>query len=220
VRDLVAHVGTGHRWAAGIVEQRLQSPVRSVKADPPAEPTEWADWLADGARRLADAVHACGPREPVWTWQADKTAGFWLRRMLHDELVHRYDAEIAARRLGDVAPDLAADGVSDLLDCFVALSAPGSRDPIFGGLAGSGQTMRLAATDSGLGAAGEWFIDRTPDGVRWRSGSPPDSADVTVRAPARELLLVLNRRLEPDQAGVEVDGDREMFLHWLANSRF
>ena len=46
------------------------------------------------------------------------------------------------------------------------------------------------------------------------------TTDVTVRAPARELLLVLNRRLDPARQGVEITGDRALFTHWLEHSRF
>ena len=65
---------------------------------------------------LADAVRAAGPGQPVWPWTADRSAGFWLRRMLHDEVVHRFDAEMALGIEGGLAADLAADGVSDVLD--------------------------------------------------------------------------------------------------------
>ena len=43
-------------------------------------------------------------------------------------------------------------------------------------------------------------------------------ADVTVRGPARELLLVLNRRLGVEH--VEITGDGALFADWLAHSRF
>lgn len=90
VRDLVTHVGTGHRWAADLIERRVRQPVRQTPEPAPIEPGLWPAWLADGARRLRDAVRTGGPDQPVWTWRADRTAGFWLRRMLHDELVHRF----------------------------------------------------------------------------------------------------------------------------------
>src|SRR5262245_16065450 len=114
VRDLVTHVGRGHRWATAIVEERMTSPPRFSTADAPDDPAAWPEWLTSGARRLADAIRAAGPDQPVWTWQRNRTAGFWLRRMLHDELIHRFDAELVADGLGDVAADLAADGVSDM----------------------------------------------------------------------------------------------------------
>ena len=218
VRDLVTHVGTGHRWAAEIVEGRLQAPAPYVIAQAPQEQGSWADWLTAGARRLAEAVRDGGPGRPVWTWRPEEgTAAFWLRKMLHDELVHRFDIELARGRLGEVATDVAADGVSDLLASIATLSPPDSSDPVFGGLIGTGQTLQLCAIDPGL-AAGDWFVERTPAGVAWRRGYTP--ADVTVRAPARELLLVLNRRLDPAHQGVEVTGDRGLFTHWLEHSRF
>ncbi len=218
VRDVITHVGTGHRWAADIIERRLQDPVPQVAVPAPQEPEQWPAWLAEGARLLRTAVRDGGPDQPVWTWQADKTAGFWLRRMLHDQLVHRFDVELAAGRLGDVAPDLAADGVTDLLDCIARLSQPDAR--AFGGfgeLAGDGQTLWFQATDPDL-EVHEWFVQRTRVGVSWRHGPAP--ADVTVRARARELLLVLNRRLDPGTAGAEVTGDNALFAHWLAHGRF
>jgi hypothetical protein len=71
------------------------------------------------ARDLAVAAPRAGSTTPVWTWSADRTVGFWVRRFAHDVRVHRFDAESAA--VGtvsdrfDVATDLAADGVSDVL---------------------------------------------------------------------------------------------------------
>lgn len=90
IRDLVGHVGAGHRWVAGLVEARQRELPPRTEVPAPDDPAAWPEWLTAGARRLVDAVRATGPELPVWTWQADRTAGFWLRRMLHDELVHRY----------------------------------------------------------------------------------------------------------------------------------
>jgi len=216
LRDLVAHVGTGHRWSTEIVAGRLQTPPRFVVRDPP-EQHHWAEWLADGARRLVEAIRGTGPDEPVWTWQSDRAAAFWLRKMLHDEIVHRFDAELAGGRLGDLVADVAADGISDLLTSIATLSPSDSGDPIFASLVGAGETLQFVAIDADP-SAGQWHVTRTPAGVQWQHRRAP--ADVTVRAPARELLLVLNRRLDPEWHGVEISGDRAMLMHWLDHSRF
>jgi len=217
VRDLVTHVGSGHRVAAGLVEQRLSQPPPFTPTDAPQEPADWPEWLAAGAARLTAAVRDAGPECPVWTWQDDRTAGFWLRRMLHDELVHRYDAEFAAGAPGPVAPDLAADGVSDILACAARLSTPRyAARGAFTGLAGTGETLLFEATDPGLDSA--WLVTRAPEGAVWRTGRGP--ADVRVAAPARDLLLVLNRRLDPQRADLSVTGNRELFAHWVAQSTF
>lgn len=223
-RDLVTHVGTGHRWATEIVEGEPSSPPPYAVAPAPQEPGAWAEWLTAGARRLAGAIHDAGAERPAWTWRPDdQTAGFWLRKMVHDELIHRFDAEIALGRLGEVAPDLAADGISDLIASIATLSRPDSADPIFAGLLGAGETLRLRTTDP---ETGDWLVERSPTGVRWRhaaNGPTADGhspADVKIQAPVRELLLLLNRRVDPAQPGVEITGDRALFTHWLEHSQF
>lgn len=219
LEQLVGHVGRGHRWAAEIIRRRLQEPIPIAELMPPAHPAERREWLTAGARMLADAVRAAGPGQPVWTWQPDRSAGFWLRRMLHDEVVHRFDAQLAVGIEGELAADLAADGVSDLLDTAATLSRPdlGIATP-FAGLAGAGESLLFVATDAGLRPSGEWSVTRGPAGVTWRQGT--GRAQVTVRGPALRLLLLLNRRLPVDTAGVEITGHQELLAHWLTNSRF
>ena len=215
LRDLVTHIGTGHRWAAEIVEGGLDDPPEYELIVAPDDPAAWPKWLANGAGWLSDAVGAA--EGPVWTWRADRTAEFWLRKMVHDALIHRVDVELArGEEPGDIDPVLAADGVTDLLETISTLSAAGGRTANFTALAGQGQTLHFHATDPDLGEAGEWVATRTPTGVTWRSGH--EKADVAVRADAVTLLLVLNRRLGPEH--VEILGDSELFTQWLDRSAF
>ena len=182
----------------------------------PQEAEERSRWLVAGARILADAVREVGAGTAVWSWAEDQTAGFWLRRITHDTLVHRLDAELAVGSAVAVAPDLAADSVSDLLDMFRVL--PRIDDfPALAGLRGHGQTLHFHATDPRLGAAGEWLARRTPSGIEWVHRH--DRGDVVVRGPARDLLLVLSRRADLDRSRLEVSGDRRLLVHWLEHSR-
>jgi len=212
VRDLVTDVGRGHRWATGIIKERLTTPPPRGTDEAPEDPAGWSEWLTTGAGALADAVREVGADCPVWTWQRDRTAGFWLRRMLHDELVHRFDVEFAAGDLGEVAADLAADGVSDMLETAATLSRAEWANDF--ALAGAGETLRFAATDH----PAVWIAERAADGVTWREGD--GAAGTSVSAPARELLLLLNRRIEPSHDWVEVTGDRALLDHWLQHTRF
>ena len=175
-------------------------------------------WLMAGARRLATAVRECGPDTVVWTWTADQTAGFWLRKMVHEGLIHRFDAELAVGLKSPVIGDLAADGITDLLVSIATLSPPDSADPIFAQLCGRGQTLHFHATDPGLGLAGEWLVRRTPAGVTWEHRH--DRADVTASGAAHQLLLLLNRRMPLHLAGIDIGGDATLFEHWLAHSAF
>jgi uncharacterized protein (TIGR03083 family) len=217
--QLTAHVGFGHRWAAVIVERRATTPVPHDQVDDlqvPAGAEERLRWLLAGARRLGDAVREAGPQTDVWTWAHDKTAGFWLRRITHDTLVHRLDAELSVGRDVSLAPDLAAESVSDLLDMFSIL--PRIDDfPALAELRGSGQTLHFHATDPGLGVAGEWLARRTPSGVEWEHGH--GRGDAALRGRALDLLLVLSRRAALDGSRVEALGDTQLLAHWLEHSR-
>jgi uncharacterized protein (TIGR03083 family) len=214
VDDLVAHVAAGFLWASVIVEERKLEPMPNPTVTVPADAGDRSTWLVAGAQRLADAVRATGPSTPVWTWATERTAGFWLRKLTNDTVIHRVDAELAVGRSADVAPDLAADGVTDLLISMTELSAVDSPDPVFAALRGTGETLQFVATDTGT----TWLAERTPDGVRWKHG--PGPADVSVRGPGRDLLLVLNRRLALPLAGMAVAGSERVFTDWLARSAF
>ena len=153
----------------------------------------------------------------MWSWADDQTAGFWLRRITHDTLVHRLDAELAeGRPISALAPDMAADSVSDLLEMFSIL--PRIDDfPALSRLRGHGQTLHFHATDPGLATAGEWLAHHAPSGVEWEHRHAP--ADATLRGPALDLLLVLSRRAPLDTSRLEASGDSELLAHWLEHSR-
>jgi uncharacterized protein (TIGR03083 family) len=217
--QLTAHVGRGHRWAATIVERRATElvPVDEVEVRVPDDPDGRSAWLLAGARRLGDAVREAGPHTGVWAWAAEQSAGFWLRRVTYDTLVHRLDAELAVGRAVALAPDLAADCISELLD---VLSTPGldAHLPAIAELRGTGQTLHFHATDAGLGAAGEWLVRRTPSGVEWEHGH--GKGDVALRGRVVDLLLVLSRRAAPGDSPVEVLGDVSLLAHWLDHTAF
>jgi len=211
VRDLVTHVGTGHRLAAGIIEERRDRPAEYRLVNAPAERDDWPAWLAEGARRLNAAVDDLGFDGTVWTWQPKfQTAGFWQRRMLHDLIVHRFDAaptgEIAPGRTadaapaGDLAPDLAADGIADLL---LALG-------YFPRFQGDGESLLFTATDLGR----SWHVTLTPQGMTWSEENK--AAQTMCSASAKNLLLIMNRRREP----TAIEGDQALWQRWRKEAKF
>jgi uncharacterized protein (TIGR03083 family) len=209
VLDLSAHVGRGLRWAAAVTAQRTFVPFSQVpEAEQPADP---APWLRAAAELLVATVAEHGADQPAWTWIVDQRAGFWLRRMTHELVVHRADAAGAAGVPFDVAPDLAADGVTEFFelipDRLRMTPTPGLR-----ALAGDGETLHLHATDG----AGDWLVRRTPEGLVVTSA--PEPADVTVRGPAAGLMLSLYGRRPA--AEIEVLGDGALFEHLRENARF
>jgi uncharacterized protein (TIGR03083 family) len=218
VADLVQHVGIAVRWPAMIIERRSASPIAQSETDdaePPKDADARAAWLRAGAERLARAVQEHGSAQPIWTWSFDRTARFWLRRITHDILIHRIDAESVTAAFTPIAADLAADSITDHLDTFRVLSSGGAgRHPI-NALRGTGETLHLHATDH---ESGEWLIRREPNGIAWESGHA--KADVAVRGSAQDLLLLIHRRVAHEDLKLDVFGDEALLTHWIENSKF
>lgn len=219
LEQLVHHVGRAYYWATAIITSATTTfiPFESVpETVPPEQPGKHGDWLRNGAEQLVSAVAETGAESTVWTWAQDRRAGFWLRRLTHETVVHRADAAFTVARPYELAADLAADGVSESLE-LLASRMMVMPSPALVSLAGTGQTLHFHATD-GLGDAGEWLIRCTPDGSLWEHGH--GKADVTVRAAAADLLLVLTGRIDADNAKIEVFGDEALFKHWRENTKF
>jgi len=211
LRQLVTHVGRAHRWATSIVATQAAEPIpfREVPDGRlPDDPAERPEWLRSGAARLADAVHGAGPG-PVWTHQGMGPASYWARRMAHETAVHRADGQLTLGIRPAIDPVIATDGIDEWLG-FGA--EPGQRNTAVP----EGKVLHLHATDEGLD--GEWLIRGGPDGITVLHGH--GKGDAAVRGPASVLLLVLLRRLPPDDPEVEVLGDRTVLDTWLAATPF
>lgn len=206
LRVLVGHIGQAHRWAANIVRSGPLPVPDPFDADP-GSPGEWSGWLREGATDLTDTVLTADV-SPVWTFFGPRPATFWLRRMLHDTIVHHADAALATGTAFEVAPDLAADGISEWLEVLSDPVTP-TLKPSFSALRGTGETLQLRP-DTGVG----WLITRTKDGVRWTRAT--STADATLAGPSRDLLLVLTRRLRIGQ--VTITGDHALVDHLLAHT--
>lgn len=210
VRDLVAHVGQAHRWAADIIRTDRRIPLPEPGEANPGPPGNWPEWLRLGATLLIDAVRITGPRTKVWIVATEGPAIFWLRRLLNDTTIHHADSAFTAGVGYKLEPDHAADVITEGLQL---ISFPGAEKlkPEIDELRGTGQTLLWLPEEPGLDG---WRITRTPEGVRWESSSA--AADVTVSGPVRDLLLMFTGRLPVDG----VTGDRALVDHWVTHTAF
>jgi len=60
--------------------------------------------------------------------RSDRTVGFWWRRMALETTVHRTDAELSVGQRTEVAPELALDGIDELLWFATAPWQQGSKE--------------------------------------------------------------------------------------------
>ncbi|WP_307127289.1 maleylpyruvate isomerase family mycothiol-dependent enzyme [Streptomyces sp. B1I3] len=218
LRDLVVHVAGAHRWAGEIVRTRAtealpDEQVPGMDGASGDDPAALGAWLAEGAAATVEALREAGPDTAMWTWAGERRAAFWARRMAHETAVHRADAVLATGGEYTVAPDLAADTVTEWLQIVAHAQAQG--DPEAAELRGGGRSLHLHATDV---PGAEWLIEFGEDGFTWRHAH--EKATVVLRGPLTGLMLAFNRRRKPDEGGLEVLGDRGLLDFWLERSSF
>jgi uncharacterized protein (TIGR03083 family) len=213
LRQLAMHVGGVHRWIAEMIVTRSAEalPYRQVPDGRyPDDRADQAPWLRAGARRVVEAVQAAG-ESPVFVPSGIGSASFWARRMAHETLVHRIDAQIAAGVEPEIDPALAADAIDEFLGL---LSSPGYQhaDRAAGALP-AGALMHLHASGDGLDGAGEWLVRQ--DGGRISVEHGHGQGDVAVSGPAATLLLMLVRRRPAADEELTVYGNRGLLTDWL-----
>ena len=201
VAELTRHVGTVylHKTAA------MRDGVEPEKGWPPPEladeePVALLDRAYAGLR---DEFAARRPRDPAGSWYPpDQTVGFWSRRMAHETVIHRIDAELGAGQpVAPVPDDLAVDGIDELLKVFVAYSVADWGDYFTDILDESPGRTYTVRTD---GAA--WRIRTGPGRFTVEDGAG-DATDVTVSGPPMDVLRwAWNRAGAGEPSAVTIDG--------------
>jgi uncharacterized protein (TIGR03083 family) len=200
VRDLVQHTGGVHRWATSIVGTPRVAPwnvdLPEVVGTWPADDS-LAAWLVDGADALVTTLVRADPALECFTFlKATSPLAMWSRRQAHETAIHRADGESAAGTAPvSFDPAFAADGVDELLACFITRGRKLTSDPA--------RTLRVTTVD----ADGDWDVGVGPDGVTTVAGSSGPT-DATVRGAASDLYQALWNR--PPAAPLDVSGDRSL----------
>jgi uncharacterized protein (TIGR03083 family) len=194
VDELLRHVGIAHHRAALILREGRTEPPPLEETSPP--PGSSLSWYEAGLAALLDAMRTVEVATPVWTFgrsdRSDRTATFWHRRMAHETVVHRVDAEQATGAVGPLEVALVLDGIAESLEVFAPLMARREQDP-------ATATVHLHATD----VEGEWLVTLGGNTVTVEHGHA--KGDAAVRGTAADLYLWLWGRVPLDR--LEVFGD-------------
>jgi uncharacterized protein (TIGR03083 family) len=206
VRDLVAHVGQVHRWARSYVATgRTTPPGPDDVPEPAPADDELLDWFRAGHDALVTSLReAPADLDCWWFLPAASPLAFWARRQAHETTIHRVDADLAAGRTTDIDPQLAADGLKELLLGFFARS---------GGKLVSDPARSIAfITDTDHA----WTITIGPDARKAIPGAA-FNADLLVTGNAATIYLLLWNRGGRD--GLTFDGDVTLLDLWREKAR-
>jgi uncharacterized protein (TIGR03083 family) len=213
VRDLVAHIGFVHRWAAryiseGRTEKVPEPDEASILSSAPPE-AELLPWARQGHQGLVRALRQAPSELQCWTFLPSPTPlAHWARRQAHETAVHRADAELAAGEApGPFEPAFAADGVDELLFAFLARSrrrVSQEGEAVLG-------TMSFEPSDFDKA----WAVEVLENHLAPLEGRA--EADLTVRGSASELYLLAWNRLPA--AHFEVEGRADLLGTWAERVR-
>jgi uncharacterized protein (TIGR03083 family) len=207
MRDLLRHIGSVHRWATRYVAERLAEPADSIedRGGPWPEDGNLVAWFREGHRALVHALEGAPADLACWTFlAAPSPLAHWARRQAHETAIHRVDAESVRGEVTPFPPDFAADGIDELLVCFLGRPGRGMRldEP---------RVIRLHAPD----ARREWWVDVGPSGTR--VSDEGSTSDCSVTGAASDLYTLLwNRRGYDD---LQIEGDALLLDQWRRSVR-
>ncbi|HEX2771596.1 MAG TPA: maleylpyruvate isomerase family mycothiol-dependent enzyme [Micromonosporaceae bacterium] len=138
---------------------------------------------------------------PAGTWyEHDQTVGFWIRRMAHETVIHRVDAELAAGQpVAAIPDDLALDGIDEVLLLFLSYQSRKWHDYFAERLPATAETVLVTAGGRG------WLVRLDAEGVSVEPAPTTTDAQATVAGTPQQVLLWLWRRAADDS--VQRSGD-------------
>jgi uncharacterized protein (TIGR03083 family) len=166
-------------------------------------PPDVIEWFEGTATRLAMSFADTDPAARCWTWfEADQTAGFWLRRMVHETAIHAWDAHLAYGTSYPIDSEIAADGVDEALTVYQAIVCRAQSTT-----EGTGETYHFHRMDG----PGEWLVRF--EGANMSVSREHTTADVAIRGNASDLMLFLWNRIPSDR--LEIYGDQGLVTRYF-----
>ena len=200
VRQLVAHQGMVHRWAAATIRGQQVEPDAVEREG--REAVDPLDWLRDGAIEVVQAISDAPDDLDVLVFLKDAPPAkqFWARRQCHETTIHAVDALSAALgrypKADDtwISPEFALDGIDELLTGFITRSKSRLRTE-------EPTTISVQPTD----ADRAWLVHLSAEPAVTKRVAPGGTGDVVLKGSAVALYLTLWNR--SDEVSPEGDWD-------------
>jgi uncharacterized protein (TIGR03083 family) len=120
-RDLIRHVGVTPHGLAICISTPVESSLPDMKRiregikTAPADDAMLIEWARTEIKGWAEQLRRLDPSAPAFSMTADKTMGYWIRHSAVETTVHLWDIEGISGSHAEISPDLAADGLDELL---------------------------------------------------------------------------------------------------------
>lgn len=202
--DLAVHTASVFGRVAHLCAERATEPL-AAPIGSPADPDDPWDWCRGVLATLVDALRGIEPDEPVWSWTDNHSGAFYHRRMVHESIVHRIDAQAAAGIAGRIDdPAIAADGIGDVMSVGMRFRSSGAPIDYPAG------TISLLATDTG----DRWSLAAVDGALGIGTGEAViTGTDATVTGPAAAIMLYLWGRGDAD---LDIRGDATVASAWAS----
>lgn len=203
VADLVDHVATVYLHKA----ETMRLGAFPGEWPPQRDPEAPAAYLRRAYAALAGEFAARAPDERTMTWFGpDQTVGFWIRRMVHESVIHRIDGELGLGADRAAIPwDIAVDGIDEVLTTFLAYASQEWPEDFEGALPSAGETALVRAGEAA------WLLT-FGERVTVAQADSATTADVTLTGDPEGMLLWLWRRADVDTVTEQGNGAVAMKL--------
>lgn len=211
--DLAYHLTEVQHFWRHVITTRPNPPDGYIE---PPRAEDYVDQLSEFKRTskaFLKALRAAEAGQVAWSWASEQTVGFTYRRQALEALVHRIDAEQTAGLESIIDPELAADGVHEVLDIHYG------GKPAWGAFSPLAHYVRIDLDDTRqslwvqLGRfSGERDGEHVDVGDFAVVSAPKAEPDAVISGSASELLTRLWRR--GDGHNLHVSGDQVIVDHF------
>ena len=201
--DLARHMGMVYLHQAYVVEN-AQPPENEEHLESVADIDSEFELLDVGYAAIIKALDVGREERPTWSWHhSDFTTDFWFRRMAHETVIHRIDAQLSRGEVTAIDDDLAVDGVDEVLDFLPLLGSWDEAPNVDFGI-----VAVCAITSQG---ATYWTVEFTSERATvTRADGMHPQARLTISGDAQALDLYLWGRITSDDPRITLTGEGEV----------
>lgn len=185
VQDLVVHLARFLETSTAYLRTGSRNPMKPPAPRGGLSPLDYLDLqLAEAGEVLA----AVSGNRPVWTFSpaAPDLAWVWHRRIAHETVLRRFDAQTVVRQVVATDSDLCVDGIDEVLTTIVAAKLDGDSPSEVSG------TAVVRPTD----VPESWLISLTAGEVpQTRAAAPGEEGDAQIVGDAELVYFWLWNRM-------------------------